>query len=241
MRPAGPRRTPSKEGQTPDARQRASRLVPIRRGLPARPAGTARLWRIAATCVPPRTWHGISVALKIHPRRFFCDDLSCKRKIFCERLPEILHGQVRPVVRFGGSAQERASRSTRRASSAASRPCGTARSSATSDSQPGRACAGALTLGRRREPRPKTSLERRWTSRDRAARDQAGDPGLPRGQLPRHGQVSGQTGRPLKSVFGPWWAVIWALVLFSPIPGVYGELGGGLSGLRERLGRDDPI
>ena len=34
-------------------------------------------------------WHGISVTLKIHARRFFCDDLSCKRKIFCERLPEI--------------------------------------------------------------------------------------------------------------------------------------------------------
>jgi len=34
-------------------------------------------------------WHGISVTLKIHARRFFCDDLSCKRRIFCERLPEI--------------------------------------------------------------------------------------------------------------------------------------------------------
>jgi transposase len=34
-------------------------------------------------------WHGISVTLKIHARRFFCDDPSCERKIFCERLPEI--------------------------------------------------------------------------------------------------------------------------------------------------------
>ena len=34
-------------------------------------------------------WHGISVTLKIHARRFFCDDPSCKRRIFCERLPEI--------------------------------------------------------------------------------------------------------------------------------------------------------
>jgi transposase len=33
--------------------------------------------------------HGISVTLKIHARRFFCDDPSCERKIFCERLPEI--------------------------------------------------------------------------------------------------------------------------------------------------------
>jgi transposase len=29
------------------------------------------------------------VTLKIHARRFFCDDPSCKRRIFCERLPEI--------------------------------------------------------------------------------------------------------------------------------------------------------
>jgi transposase len=34
-------------------------------------------------------WHGISVTLKIHARRFFCDDPSCERKIFCERLPDI--------------------------------------------------------------------------------------------------------------------------------------------------------
>jgi transposase len=34
-------------------------------------------------------WHGISVTLKIRARRFFCDDLSCKRKIFCERLPDV--------------------------------------------------------------------------------------------------------------------------------------------------------
>ena len=34
-------------------------------------------------------WHGISVTLKIRARRFFCDDPSCKRKIFCERLPHV--------------------------------------------------------------------------------------------------------------------------------------------------------
>src|SRR5215218_5829670 len=34
-------------------------------------------------------WHGISVTLNIRARRFFCDDPSCKRKIFCERLPEV--------------------------------------------------------------------------------------------------------------------------------------------------------
>jgi transposase len=34
-------------------------------------------------------WHGISVALEVRARRFFCDEVSCERRIFCERLPEI--------------------------------------------------------------------------------------------------------------------------------------------------------
>jgi hypothetical protein len=34
-------------------------------------------------------WHGISVELEVHARRFFCDESSCERKIFCERLEEV--------------------------------------------------------------------------------------------------------------------------------------------------------
>jgi transposase len=34
-------------------------------------------------------WHGICVALEVRARRFFCDEASCERRIFCERLPEI--------------------------------------------------------------------------------------------------------------------------------------------------------
>ncbi len=34
-------------------------------------------------------WHGISVTLKVLARRFFCDEGSCERRIFCERLSEI--------------------------------------------------------------------------------------------------------------------------------------------------------
>src|SRR3954447_7652192 len=34
-------------------------------------------------------WHGVFVALKVRARRFFCDEISCERRIFCERLPEI--------------------------------------------------------------------------------------------------------------------------------------------------------
>jgi transposase len=39
------------------------------------------------------------VTLKIRARRFFCDDLSCKRKIFCERLPEVA-ARARKTVRL---------------------------------------------------------------------------------------------------------------------------------------------
>lgn len=34
-------------------------------------------------------WHGISVELKVRARRFFCDEPSCERRIFCERLPDV--------------------------------------------------------------------------------------------------------------------------------------------------------
>nr|MDP9486180.1 ISL3 family transposase [Actinomycetota bacterium] len=34
-------------------------------------------------------WHGISVALEVRARRFFCDEASCERRIFCERLPDV--------------------------------------------------------------------------------------------------------------------------------------------------------
>jgi transposase len=34
-------------------------------------------------------WHGIRVAFKIRARRFFCDETSCERRIFCERLPGV--------------------------------------------------------------------------------------------------------------------------------------------------------
>ena len=38
-------------------------------------------------------WHGICVTLKVRARRFFCDQPSCERRIFCERLPDV--GKVR--------------------------------------------------------------------------------------------------------------------------------------------------
>ena len=34
-------------------------------------------------------WHGVSVELEVRARRFFCDEASCARRIFCERLPDV--------------------------------------------------------------------------------------------------------------------------------------------------------
>jgi transposase len=34
-------------------------------------------------------WHGVSVALEVRARRFFCDEASCERRIFCERMPDV--------------------------------------------------------------------------------------------------------------------------------------------------------
>ena len=34
-------------------------------------------------------WHGVAVSILVRARRFFCDEPSCERRIFCERLPDI--------------------------------------------------------------------------------------------------------------------------------------------------------
>src|SRR5215203_2124335 len=44
-------------------------------------------------------WHGISVELEVRARRFFCNEPSCERKIFCERLPEVA-ARARKTVRL---------------------------------------------------------------------------------------------------------------------------------------------
>jgi len=44
-------------------------------------------------------WHGVSVTLEVRVRRFFCDEPSCGRRIFCERLPEVA-AYARKTVRL---------------------------------------------------------------------------------------------------------------------------------------------
>jgi len=42
-----------------------------------------------ARTVSDLPWHGTCVVLAVRARRFFCDEPSCERKIFCERLEEV--------------------------------------------------------------------------------------------------------------------------------------------------------
>jgi transposase len=51
--------------------------------------GSSRVHSRYLRTVSDLPWHGISIELEVRARRFFCDEPSCERKIFCERLPEI--------------------------------------------------------------------------------------------------------------------------------------------------------
>jgi transposase len=47
-------------------------------------------------------WHGISVEREVRARRFFCDEASCERHIFCERLPDVA-ARARKTDRLEGA------------------------------------------------------------------------------------------------------------------------------------------
>lgn len=50
-------------------------------------------------------WHGVLFRLRPHARRFFCDEPTCARVFFAERLP----GLVAPHARFWEARRECAS------------------------------------------------------------------------------------------------------------------------------------
>jgi transposase len=52
-------------------------------------SGSSRVHSRYLRTVSDLPWHGISIELEVRARRFFCDESSCERKIFCERLPEV--------------------------------------------------------------------------------------------------------------------------------------------------------
>ena|GEM_PF-1058845 len=45
-------------------------------------------------------WHGVGFRLQVHVRRFFCDHLSCARRIFTERLPGVVAPYGRRTARL---------------------------------------------------------------------------------------------------------------------------------------------
>ncbi len=51
--------------------------------------GSSRVHSRYSRTVSDLPWHGISVGLEVRARRFFCDEGSCERRIFCERLPDV--------------------------------------------------------------------------------------------------------------------------------------------------------
>ena len=51
--------------------------------------GSARVHNCYLRTVSDLPWHGIYVMLEVRARRFFYDEGSCERRIFCARLPEI--------------------------------------------------------------------------------------------------------------------------------------------------------
>jgi len=45
-------------------------------------------------------WHGVAVRVELHSRRFFCKQQDCPRRIFCERLPQVVAPYARKTLRL---------------------------------------------------------------------------------------------------------------------------------------------
>jgi transposase len=45
-------------------------------------------------------WHGIAMRLVLYVRKFFCDNVSCARRVFTERLPEVVAPYARRTLRL---------------------------------------------------------------------------------------------------------------------------------------------
>jgi transposase len=56
---------------------------------PACGKDAARAHSVYTRTIADLPWRGAPVILRVRARRFFCDEPSCERKIFCERLPDV--------------------------------------------------------------------------------------------------------------------------------------------------------
>lgn len=50
-------------------------------------------------------WHGVSVKLELHTRRFRCQNSLCTRRIFCERVPSVVAHYARKTVRLNAALE----------------------------------------------------------------------------------------------------------------------------------------
>ncbi len=61
---------------------------------------SARVHSRYTRCVADLPWHGVSVRLELHTRRFFCVSELCQRRVFCERLPSVVATYARKTARL---------------------------------------------------------------------------------------------------------------------------------------------
>lgn len=45
-------------------------------------------------------WHGVTVSIQLHTRKFRCRNELCQQKVFCERLPKVAAAYARKTVRL---------------------------------------------------------------------------------------------------------------------------------------------
>ena len=48
-------------------------------------------------------WHGVTIKLQLHTRRFRCRNPHCSQKVFCERLPKVAAAYARQTVRLNAA------------------------------------------------------------------------------------------------------------------------------------------
>jgi transposase len=51
-------------------------------------------------CLADLPWHGIALRLELHVRKFFCDQTECLRRVFTERLSEVVAPAARRTLRL---------------------------------------------------------------------------------------------------------------------------------------------
>ncbi len=51
-------------------------------------------------CITDLPWHGVAIRLELHTKKFRCRNKLCRRKVFCQRLPNVVESYGRKTVRL---------------------------------------------------------------------------------------------------------------------------------------------